>query len=226
MKIIYTIIFLAALNLSGQSIVLSELGNAVRVSNFNKMIDEINNGKEKIKYSDINGIPYYYAGFVRAKVGETENYVPIRYNSFLDVIEIRVDDAVYEIPREDSYPKFTFEKTNEKLVLINSHDENAGYFFEISSGKNRILKKIKTLYHQTVPAPNSIISSSPARFETLKPIYFIKTDIALIKIPKNNKDLAALFPDRKDALDEFLKTNKIKLNQETDLIKLDKFLNN
>lgn len=224
MKIIYSLIFLAigSLSLNAQQ---TSVGDAARVARFNKLIEEVNNGKEKIKYSDINGIPYYSAGFVRAKVGDTSSYVPVRYNTFLDTVEILADNNVYEIPREESYPKFTFEGTNEKLVLVNSHDDYAGYFFEIASGKNRLLKKITTKFHDAVPAPNSMISGTPAKFETLKPIYFIKTENALVKIPKNTKDLATSFPDKKDALNDFLKTNKIKLNNEADLIKLTQFLN-
>lgn len=225
MKIIYSIIFLATstIYMNAQQISVTD---AARVVRFNKTIDEVNNGKGKIKYSDINGIPYYSAGFVRAKVGDTPSYVPIRYNTFLDVIEIMGDNnIVYEIPREESYPKFTFEDTKEKLVLVNSGDEFAGYFFEIASGKNRLLKKITTKYFEATPAPNSMIAGTPPRFETAKPIYFIKTATGLVKIPKNAKDLAISFPDQKDAVNEFIKTNKTKTNNETDLIKLTQFLN-
>lgn len=225
MKIIYSIIFLAVSTLSVNAQQVS-VGDAARVSKFNKTIEEINNGKEKIKYSEINGIPYYSAGFVRAKVGDTPSYVPIRYNTFLDAIEIMGDNStVYEIPREESYPKFTFEGTKEKLILVNSGGEYAGYFFEITDGKNKLLKKITTKYFDAVPAPNTMIAGSPARFETLKPIYFIKTETGLVKIPKNAKDLAVSFPEQKDAVNEFLKTNKIKMNSEPDLIKLTQFLN-
>lgn len=224
MKIIYSIVLLAisTISLNAQQITL---GDATRVSNFNKMVDEVNNGKTKIKYSDINGIPYYSAGFVRAKVGDTSSFVPIRYNTFLDVVEIMADNTVYEIPREESYPKFTFEGTKEKLVLVNSGDEYAGYFFEIVNGKNRLLKKITTKYYDAVPSNNPMLSSTPARFETSKPIYFIKTATGLVKIPKNTKDLAVSFPDQKDAVSEFVKTNKTKTNSEADLIKLTQFLN-
>lgn len=229
MKIIYSLIILAitSLSLHAQQFatVFPSINEAARVAKFNKLIDEVNNGKEKIKYSDISGIPYYSAGFVRAKVGDTPSYVPIRYNTFLDAIEIMADNTVYEIPREESYPKFTFEGTNEKLVLVNSHDDYAGYFFEISSGKNRLLKKVTTKFHDAIPSNNSMITSTPARFETLKPIYFIKTEDALIKIPKNTKDLGQSFPDKKNELNDFLKSNKIKLNNEADLIKLSQFLN-
>ena len=222
--ILISILLLISSNfLQAQQVTLSEIA---RQSKFTKIIDEINNGKQKIKYSDIQGIPYYSKDFLKARVGDTSSTVPIRYNTFLDTIEILVNSDVYEIPKEDSYPKFTIEKTNERLVLVNTYDDYAGYFFELTSGKNRILKKIITHFRDAVPAPNSLISGTPARFETLKPIYFIKTEDSLIKIPKNTKDLPALFPEKKDEISAFLKSNTIKTNNEADLIKLANFLNN
>lgn len=224
MKIFYSFIIIAAstFSLNAQQISLSE---TARFTKFNKLIDEINNGKAKLKYSDIQGLPYTHANFVKAKIGDTNTWIPIRYNSFLDEVEMMVNTDVYEVSREEAPAKFTFEKTNEKLVLVNTYDENAGYFFEIAEGKNRILKKIVTKFYDAVPAPNTMIAGSSARFETLKPTYFIKTETGLIKIPKNMKDLAASFPDRKDAVAEFVKTNKTKSNNEADLIKLNQFLN-
>ena len=51
-----------------QQISLREISSNIK---FNQQIDEFNNGKEKIKYADIQGIPYYYSKFIDAKVGET-----------------------------------------------------------------------------------------------------------------------------------------------------------
>lgn len=201
------------------------VSEAARIAHFNKVIDEINNGKEKIKYSDIQGIPYYTANFVPAKAGDTPNTVSIRYNTFLDTIEILNGTDVYEIPKEESYPKFTFEGTKEKLVLVNTHNELAGYFFELAGGKNRLLKKITTKFYEAVPAPNSLITGTPARFETQKPMYFIQTEDGFIKIPKNNKDLLVSFSNKKDVVESFMKSNKTKLTKEADLIKLVNFLN-
>lgn len=201
------------------------LGEISRLVRFTKTIDEVNNGKTKLKYSDIQGIPYYYDNFANARVGDTSSIIPIRYNSFLDTIEVLDKTDVYEIPKEESYPKFTFEKTNEKLVLVNTHNEFSGYFFEMTSGKNRILKKVTTKFHDAIPAPNSLIPGTSARFEIQKPIYFIETENGYIRVPKNSKDLLAIFPDKKGPLSDFLKNNKIKLNNEADLIKLGIFFN-
>ena len=222
MKIFFTLLsLLTVLALQAQQISVSEIA---RNAKWDKLIDEVNNGKQKIKYSDIDGIPYYTAGFANARVGDTSSSVPIRYNTFLDTVEIVANNDVYEIPREESYPKFTFEDGN-TVVLVNTRDEFAGYFFEIVSGKNRILKKVITKFHDAVPAPNTMIPGTPAKFETLKPIYFIKTEDGMVRIPKNTKDLVGSFPAQKEALNDFLKNNKIKLNSEPDLVKLGKFLN-
>ncbi len=222
MKIFFTLLsLLTVLALQAQQISVSEIA---RNAKWDKLIDEVNNGKQKIKYSDIDGIPYYTAGFANARVGDTSSSVPIRYNTFLDTVEIVANNDVYEIPREETYPKLTFED-GKTLVLVNTRDEFAGYFFEIVSGKNRILKKVITKFHDAVPAPNTMIPGTPAKFETLKPIYFIKTEDGMVRIPKNTKDLVGSFPAQKEALNDFLKNNKIKLNSEPDLVKLGKFLN-
>jgi len=204
------------------------LGEAARAARFNKIIDEVNNGPKKLRYSDIQGKPYYYANFVPAKVGDTSGIIPIRYNSFLDSIEIMDNNtgSVYELPKEDNYPKFTFQTTQEKLVLVNTNNEYSGYFFELVGGKNRLLKKISTKFKDEIPAPNSLVSAIPAKFEVQKPIYFIKTDDNVIKVTKKADDLLNDLPaDKKDATKDFIKTNKIKLNEELDLIKLVSFLN-
>lgn len=224
-KIIFAVfLFVSGVFLLAQQISVGELS---RTAKFSKVIDEINNGKQKIKYSDIQGIPYYTANFVPAKVGDTPNTVSIRYNTFLDAIEVLGGADVYEIPREESYPKFTFETTKEKLVLVKTGDEFEGYFFELVTGKHRLLKKVITKFVDAIPAPNSLIPGTSARFDTEKPIYFIKSEDKFIRLTKKTDDLLNALPaDKKDAVKDFMKTNKTKLNQETDLIKLVNFLNN
>lgn len=199
-----------------------------RIAYLNKTIDEINNGPKKIKYSDIQGTPYYYAKFISARIGDTSGIISIRYNPFMDKIEILDSNTndVYELPKESNYPKFTFLTTQEKLVLVNTNNEFSGYFFELATGKYRLLRKNITKFKPEIPAPNSLLTSTPAKFEVLKPIYFIKTDDSVIKVTKRADDLLNALPaDKKEDAKDFIKTNKIKLNEELDLIKLVTFLN-
>ena len=115
--------------------------------------------------------------------------------------------------------------TGEKLVLINTNDELSGYFFELADGKNKLLKKVSTKFKKEIPAPNTLIPGIPAKFEKQSPNYYIKTNQNLIKVPKNSKELLSHFPENKTDLEKFIKTNKINIKQEIDLIKLVNFLN-
>ena len=227
MKTIFIVagIFLSGISLQAQQISVTEMARTAR---FSKIIDEVNNGPKKLKYSDIQGSPYYYANFVPARVGDTSGIIPIRYSPFLDSVEIMDNNTgnVYELPKEEAYPKFTFQTTNEKLVLVNTNNEFSGYFFELVGGNSRLLKKVITKFKDEIPAPNSLLPSTPAKFEVLKPIYFVKTGDNLIKVTKKADDLINALPaDKKDVAKDFIKTNKIKLNEELDLIKLVTFLN-
>ncbi|WP_379967977.1 hypothetical protein [Epilithonimonas sp. UC225_85] len=223
--IITASLFFSGIFLQAQQISVTEMARTAR---FSKIIDEVNNGPKKLKYSDIQGTPYFYANFVPARVGDTSGIIPIRYSPFLDTVEIMDNNTgnVYELPKEEAYPKFTFQTTNEKLVLANTNNEYSGYFFELVGGKNRLLRKNITKFKEEIPAPNSLLPSTPARFEVLKPIYFIKTEDGVVKITKKADDLLNALPaDKKDTVKDFIKTNKIKLNEEPDLIKLVNFLN-
>ena len=221
-KIITISIFCAATFLHAQQIDLN------RNAQFSKSMDEINNGKNTIKYSDIQGTPYYYPNFVPAKVGDTSGVIPIRYSPFLDSVEILDNNNcnVYQLPKEEAYPKFTFQKTNEKLILVSTNDAFSGYFFELVNGNYQLLKKMITKFRDATAPANTLVSGIPAKFEIQKPIYFLKTQSGITRLSKKADDLLSALPaDKKDAAKDFIKSNKIKLNDELDLIKLVTFLN-
>lgn len=221
MRIFFSFITLvgALISIQAQQISTREISSNIR---FNKQIDEFNNGTEKIKYADIKGIPYYKPQFINAKIGETGTSAPIRYNSFLDTVEIVNKEDVYQLPKDESNPSFTFETTKEKLVFVKTEDIYSGYFFELNEGKYRVLKKVITKYQPATPSSNPIIAGIPAIFIPQKPIYFIKGENSFIKI-NNSRELAENFPEKK--ISEFISKNNIKLSREADLIKLGNFLN-
>lgn len=224
MKTVFSSIFLLFVmaGLQAQQISLGEIS---RTAKFGKLIDEQNNGATKIKYSDIKGIPYYYPEFINARIGNTSTSAPIRYNSFLDTVEIVNNEDVYQLPKDDSNPYFTFTTTKEKLVFVKTDDLYSDYFFELSDGKYRVLKKVITKYQPAEPAPNSMIAGSPATFIPQKPLYFIKTENGFFKINKSAKELANHFPEKAKEITDFIDKNNIKLNKEEDLTKLGAFLN-
>jgi len=179
-----------------------------------------------LNYDDILGTPYPDKDFMRAKIsGTTDEQVLIRYNSYNDEIEFKKEDKVLALPKKAEYGRIEVISPKKTFVLLDTSDELTGYFYELVNGKNNLYKKIKTKFIDFVPAPNGYSSDKPANFKTLDPVYYIKTDKGFIKKPKNQKEIIEQFPDKKDSLSGFFKSNKIRFDKDEDLIKLVTFLN-
>lgn len=84
---------------------------------------------------------------------------------------------------------------------------------------------MKAEFREGSPALNSFTPAIAPKFENLNPVYYIKTDSSIIKLTKNAKELVNAMPDKKEAIEDFVKKNKIKFNQDADLTRLVNFLN-
>lgn len=178
---------------------------------------------KQITYDDIQGSPYLNKIFSVAKVGENFEEVPVRYNSYKDEIEFQKDGKPQVLPKDSKFSKIEIKSPKQTFVLLNTSDDN-GYFIELVNDKYSLYKKIKTIFRDAIPAANSYASDKPAQFKTQDPIYYIKTQNTFIKV-KNQKEIMEQFPDKKEILTSFFKSNKIKFDKEEDLIKLVNFLN-
>lgn len=178
-----------------------------------------------LKYDEIPGSPYLTKTFSNAKLADNYEQLPVRYNSYTDEVEFQKGSEVSALPKEAKFSRIEITSPKQTILFLNTADDLSGYFFEIVNGKNSLYKKIKTKFIDAVPATNSYASDRAATFKTLDPVYYIKTEQGFIKKPKNQKDIIERFPDKKESLTTFFKSNKIKFDKEEDLIKLVGFLN-
>lgn len=178
-----------------------------------------------LNYGDILGSPYLNKEFSNAKTAANNEQVLVRYNSYSDQVEFKKNEDVQVLPKSSEFSRIEISNPKQVIVLLDTSDELSGYFFELANGKNILYKKIKTNFIDFVPATNGYVNDKPATFKTLAPVYYIKTENSLIKKPKNQKDIISQFPDKKDSLTTFFKSNKIKFDKEGDLTKLVNFLN-
>ncbi|RMZ60421.1 hypothetical protein D1632_04310 [Chryseobacterium nematophagum] len=74
-----------------------------------------------------------------------ENFesAPARYNRYTDQVEFQKGDKNYALPKEATFSHILFLNTKEKLVLLETKDDNAGYFFEVVGGTYSLYKKVK-----------------------------------------------------------------------------------
>jgi len=202
--------------------------NVIRVNEANNDIYYKINSKgagRQLNYDEISGSPYLTKDFSLAKVGDNYEKAPVRYNSYRDDIEFQKDGKTLVLPKEAQLSRIEIFSPKQTLVLLETHDDLDGYFFELVNGKNSLYKKVKTKFIDVVPAANSFTTEKPANFRTQEPVYYIKTEKGFIKKPKNVSDITDQLADKKSAIESFVKSNKIKFSKEEDLIKLVNFLN-
>jgi hypothetical protein len=215
-----TLVLITSISIDAQSSYFNE------VYRFNKFMDKINTPKGPMTYADIDGNAYYNDKFLSAKVENATKLIPCRYNKYTDAVEILTDGSVFELPKSEKHSRIAFVNSPDVLVYLNSGEENNGYYFELVPGKYRLLKKLKSEFRPAVPALNSFTSAVAPKFENVNPLYYFQIENQFVKITKNAKDFVSQFPEKKDEIAEFIKSNKLKTNQEVDLIRLAKFINN
>jgi hypothetical protein len=180
---------------------------------------------KNITYDNIQGSPYLSKSFSVAKVADSYEEVPVRYNSYKDEIEFQKNGNTLVLPKEKVFSRIEVKSPKQTFVLLNLDDDLKGYFIELVNGKYSLYKKIKTIFKDFTPAANSYTQDRPAIFKNQDPIYYIKIENLMIKKFKNQKEITEQFPDKKETLNIFFKSNKIKFDKEDDLIKLVNFLN-
>lgn len=223
-KIIFSILLIAsnfAFAQNGMVLSRSDFGEG---TTFSGRINSEKAGRS-LTYDEVVGSPYASANFSLAKIAENYEKMPVRYNSYADQIEFQKDGTIMILPKDSKFSRIEITSPKQTLVNLETNDELKGYFYEIVNDKVSLYKKVKTKFIDAVPASNTYSSDKPALFKVADPIFYIKTDVGFIKKPKNQKDVIAQFPDRKDALSIFFRENKIKFSDEQDLKKLVSFLN-
>ncbi|MGU3374017.1 hypothetical protein [Chryseobacterium sp. M5A1_1a] len=183
------------------------------------------NSGRSLKYDEIIGSPYLNTDFQLAKIANNYEKAAVRYNSYLDEIEFQKDGKPLVLPKEEKFSRIEISSPKSTIVLLDTKDELSGYFFELVNGSNRLYKKVRIKFNDVVLAANSYASEKAAFFRTLDPVYYIQTTKGLIRKTKKEKDILLFFPDKKESIEAFFRSNSIKLNKEEDLIKLVNFLN-
>jgi len=193
---------------------------------FNKFMDRVNSPKgDQLNYADIEGNAYFAKTFISANIENATNLVKTRYNMYTDTVELLNEETIFELPKSTKYGRIVFQNPPAVLLFLNESSIAAGYYFELVKGKYTLLKKMKTEFREGSKAINSFTPAISPRFENLNPEYFLKTETGFIKVTKSSKDFEKAMPAQQTETADFIKKNKLKLNNEEDLIKLVKFLN-
>jgi hypothetical protein len=191
---------------------------------------------------DDDGIVRHYVGAEVGSAYENDEFQPgqvfysdeklgevhYRLNAYNDEIELKKTSLDEEKPLaliKNEEVKMVTE--NGEIVFRTFSDDknksNEGYLFVLDEGERYILyKRLYKKFSEPKPAANSMVSPIPSRFTDYVAYYYQeKEGNQIVEIPlKTNKFLKEFSGGNSKTLKEFMKSNDLDLENETDLVKI------
>jgi hypothetical protein len=207
----------------------------IQVGNIDAIM--LNQGASKVfrnsknQRKDIQGSPYMQKMFGLARVENVKQKYYMRYN-------VNADEFEFITPKNDTlildkikdFSKITFVGTNKKYELVNyinsSGKYTTGYLNELHNKGNYILYvKENISFYDGKIAKTSLEKDMPARYvKSDNTYFFLNKEKGIVEFPSSKKQLVKLFPEQKEAIESFLKTNKVGFDEDFDRIKIIDFL--
>ncbi|WP_231464072.1 hypothetical protein [Pedobacter sp. Leaf132] len=185
--------------------------------------------KEK-KYTDVEGTPYLIDKWSKGKVtlinGKHYQYDSLKYNLMDDKL-IFVDagkmmyfaEPVAKFELMDS-KSGNYLKYKNGLPAIDALS-NTSYFQIINDNKAGLYKRINKSITESKQYGSAVVIKA---FHTTSSYYSLKNGI-FSKIVPNKKSILALFDDKENQFDEYLKNQKVDFKNDADLDKIFTYLN-
>lgn len=186
--------------------------------------------KEDFKSKEIQGSPYLNKIFSLVKVENVEEKSKMRYNVYKDEFEfITVKNDTLILDKLEDFKDLTFVATNTKYKLLNylnlDNKFQFGYLIDVYQKKDfGLFKKENIGLTEEKIAKTSLEQNMPAKYYKSGDIYFLKTKEKIVEFPSSKKRLSKIFQDKKEAIETFVKENKIDFDKSTDKIKIIDFL--
>lgn len=190
------------------------------------------NGIETVSYTNIKGDPYIFKDFHDGKLvvitGEQFD-VKIRYDIYANEMHLKNNNEIYAIIHPEKVKLIAVDNilfTYSDFVK-SSDDKFTGsgsYFIVKTEGKCNLLIK-KNIRIQDAEPAKLFQEPKPARFILTNDTYYLKAgDSPAVRI-KSKNDLLEVMSDKKDALTNFISSNKLGIKNIEDLSKIVSYFN-
>jgi hypothetical protein len=181
----------------------------------------------------IEGSPYANDEFMEGSIFQGDELlqknVLLRYNIFSDEIEIKssINESNYSALIKKSGMLVKIFNEVYTLIPFEGSDEKGQYFKVLSTGEHLSLYKKSTVtFTQRTFAKTSYDRDKPAKF-TRTDSYFLATRAGnFVEMPESKSKVLKLMKNKEAEVKSYLKTGRINLKDEADLIKLVKYYNN
>lgn len=185
-----------------------------------------------IKTSEVrDGNPYYNGtSFLKADIpGYSKKLQELRYNAYSDEMEFSSDNEVYIADKEPGMV-VGFEDLNKKYICLNYNfgfGDRYGYLVLLVSNpqKYSLYKREKFELLKGEKSINGINKDRNDYYSKEKDLYLLGYQKDFKKLDNSKKSLLEVFNSKSNEVENYLKTNKINLKKEADLIKLITYVN-
>ena len=185
-------------------------------------------GVAKKSYNGIKGSPYLHDDFREAEVRTREDITykgELRYNIFEDEMEYKVDGVVYWISNALIIDYIKIDNETFMYFCKEGMDSDKGcYFKALVTGDCNLLGK-KGINLQDAVKPKPYQEARPAEFIKRKDIYFLQKGNTYPQRISNKKSVVEVLSDKSTEISKFIKTNKINISKEDNLIDLINYYN-
>ncbi|MDX8571522.1 hypothetical protein OZ666_07505 [Elizabethkingia sp. HX QKY] len=187
-------------------------------------------GKKNIlNEKGIDGSPYVNGiNFIKAQIPNYNKSIPdLRYNANSDEMEFRNENDIYFVNKQPQI-KIDFLSLKKSYECLNYSINDKNYFgylvVLVDNAKYSLYKKESIEIIKGEKGSNPFVTDQNDFYGKVKNQYLLKKGNHFSKISKNVKDIIDLF-DNKTGVENYIKTNKIDLSKEDDLIKFVKYAN-
>jgi len=177
---------------------------------------------------NIKGNPFTTDDFVLGKViGYKNNYL-LKYDAFSEQMLAKRRDDTVVIVNKETITEVTFNDGTKYVVfdyIFDGAKKNGYLEVLLSNSAISLLKKEVIKFIPAQKPATGYDQPKPPAFKKMRDRYLISNTKGEINSFSKKKDFLQLFPDRKNEIEKFISSNKIKLTKEKDLIKLIKHIN-
>tara|TARA_R100000935_G_scaffold13736_1_gene27407 strand:+ start:7656 stop:8378 length:723 start_codon:yes stop_codon:yes gene_type:complete len=226
---------LAVLFFGGSLIAQTGYDNRAFTSGLFQVDEHIKRQNKDIDFLDTDsytGTPYNHPNYLLGNVYQNNELlatkVALRYNAVADEMEIKesLGSPDEEAKVLTKSPEI-FVKIMGDIYIFAPYKggvEGGGYFQVLHEGTGvDLYKKMEKDFKPERKATSSITTGTPASFSDEITYYLATKDGKFYEMPKSRKKKLKVFGSQKDAIKDYVKDNRLDLNDEKDLLKAVKY---
>ena len=182
------------------------------------------------EYDNSEGSRYLFEDFIPAKINDSEKTHFVRFDVVENTIEVQKSGTkIISLSKDKEYTIELLNGSN-KIYRTLSYSDKKGNL------KTTFFEEIKKTHHYTLYSKEQIFYVPPketkvhyeeskyGKFIEGRTKYYFMEDSSeasvLIEIPKRKKTLIDLFGEHSDSMEQFIKKERIKIDEEEDTIKI------